>query len=156
MKTSLLCVLASFAVVACGPEQGPTGSEGPRGPPGKDGVGLITTISCSGTMPFNSTMSASIIYNAYKFADGSLMTTCDVDISSVSGTGVYLWKATQQGAKDASCLARLDADASPTRGFFTFNINDQALTNPIIISFYRDAGSPYDGLSWTGVCTKFQ
>lgn len=93
---------------ATGPEgpagpQGEAGPEGPQGPAGAAGVSLNDAtihVCLSPQWPDQ------IEHIIYEFPDGSMFTSCHISYGSYSGTSrLYLYRATDDGAVDAHCVA---------------------------------------------------
>lgn len=154
-----MLVMLSVAVAACGVDgkDGAAGLPGARGLPGLDGVGLSKSIHCNNLVLVDQGrgLTADIIYDYYQFADGSVMTTCNVSLGQIGVEGVSMYKKAQQGASTGSCLVRDDVDNS-SGGFWTFDLNSTTTPlGPKLTAAYTDFGGTYHGRSWVITCTVY-
>jgi hypothetical protein len=153
----LFVVLVALSMMACGPgepgpmgPQGPAGPAGPRGPKGDPGESgsLETTVFCSATI--NAGGTRLLYHRIYKYADGTVITQCEVDAGDVTTASTLIFKAGQTGAQDASCLLVRDIDSTPSFGYWGFSYNGSSSR-----ATYNDASSPYSGYAVTLTCTSF-
>lgn len=128
-------IILAVSLIACGlvPE------DGERGPPGKDGSGLIRVLACVGdstTIP-----KFSLVHEVDVFADGSVFAACTVAGGNFQVTGVTFFKHDMIGAPGGDCFAFGDLDTS-SRGYWTFVANPVTRTSRVT---YNDPGSSNDG-----------
>jgi hypothetical protein len=90
-KMVLVAILAALS--ACGGAPGPAGAQGPAG---KDGMSEVADFYCSNT-------SAGLYQNVYTFTDGSVMATCNANVSSGGYSGTSLYRSSQSGASTGAC-----------------------------------------------------
>lgn len=165
MKKYLL-LLAVLSLSACQPEEGPAGppgpagprgeqgAPGPQGPAGEDGVGLVGGVHCDSLNNAVGAYRISFFYDRYLFADGSVMTSCDIVDGATSYSGESLFRAQAVGAATGQCLVTYDVDSGAGTGGFW------ALTHPAgdqlaVSARYTDATSASHGRVIPLTCSRF-
>ena len=95
--------LASLIVSlsACGPgpagPQGAPGKDGTNGTNGKDGMGLTKKEHCYALS------GGAFTHEIYTFADGSIMSTCEISSGDFTVSSVRMWKAGTNGSETGFC-----------------------------------------------------
>lgn len=165
MRTCLL--LAMLSLVACQPEEGPVGPPGPagpqgpkgdtgeQGPAGASGVGLVSGVHCDmAEDAIINGRSIYFIYDEYTFADGSVMTSCDLFDRYASYSGTALYKRGSNGATHGTCIVSYELDSGTgTGGFWTVEHTAGAQTD--VFARYTDSGSQYNNRLLGLRCTRF-
>lgn len=159
LPSLLLC----FSLLACGGMEGPpgpvgpqgqTGSQGPVGPTGpkgdagEDGSGLVSFYTCTGSAVVGS-LQRNFDAARYDFADGSVLTSCDIRDSSREYSEIYLYKSTHVGAVTGACLIVYDVDTASS-GYWTLSVS----TTGVATARYSDPGSAWEGTTVSLTCTK--
>lgn len=152
-----VCILALFAVACVGPP-GPPGEEGPRGtvgspgnngapgPAGPPGSGLVMTVGCSGQATIG-TGTFLLRHESYRFADGSVLATCEVGGANLTIKGVNMWATGTTGATVGGCLVGVDVDTA-SYGFFSMELASNAAST----ATYRDQSSTNNGRTFPLTC----
>lgn len=135
-RVFLVCAL--FAVTACG-------VEGPAGPPGESGVGLVETFNCTGAASLGNAH-LNFDYDRYTFADGSVLLNCAIRDAASIYSNNFLFKDDQVGATNGNCAVVYDVDAA-TSGYWTFES-----PNNVATATYSDSGSPFNGTRISLTC----
>lgn len=145
--TRITLSLFLCCALACGPDgsgtvgprgpvgpAGPQGDAGPAGPAGVPGVGLTEAWSCSGTAaPIGSQR---LSHAVWKFADGTVMTACEVWDTASAAQSTNVWRRGNIESFDAGCFVASDIDA-PSFGYWEFSGFDSSYSN----AFYKDPSS---------------
>lgn len=156
MKRFLLPFLA-LSIVACAGPEGPPGSTGPMGPPGptgaagEPGVTLTATYLCTSPLTTVGNYSIATTYLRYEFADGMVLTECEISNAGATFSATRVYKQGTVGAKDGSCLLTFDVDAD-TGGYWVFTLPSGGTSG---VARYNDPGSPSNTRALTASCSKF-
>lgn len=120
------------------------GADGKNGENGTSGISLSSTLSCTKIVS-----SRSFAYKSATFSTGDVWATCSISDSLSEYSASVLYKASQNGAEDGSCLLTYDLDTG-TSGFWEFT------SSPSKQAVYSDSGSANDGTTVSfsaGDCT---
>lgn len=142
----LLAVLLGGCEGPPGPE-GEAGPVGPRGPAGATGAALSEVRACRS--PVTSVGNAAGVefgYEFYKFTDGSVMASCEVNDGAASYSTMAMYKASMNGAHSGLCTLVYDVDTS-SAGFWKFT-----LSGDYAHAEYVDSGSPNNGRIISTLC----
>lgn len=152
--TLLLCLLLS----ACGTEgpmgpagpQGPKGEPGIQGPPGTNGSGLVNYTVCVGVRTLVGNYAVLPRHSVYRFADGSVLTTCSIDDSVSEYSGTTMYRADQVGSQTGGCFVTYDVGTSRSAGFWQFALSGAGGT-----AAYTDSGDLANGIRLSLPCTNY-
>lgn len=108
MKQTVMMLVAVSFLTACGGTEGPPGPQGEKGDTGAvgatgpagggaGGMNSATTYTC--------TDGQGAYHDIWKFPDGSVITSCEVDWNTDGVTsGFMIYKSAQNGAATATCI----------------------------------------------------
>lgn len=148
-------VILCSILAACGPgEPGPMGPQGPQGPQGPvgtpgangtPGITLTSVLGCAGTVTVGM-FTVNLLHDAYRFSDGSVMTTCEVWYPDFAAHGLDFWQPGTNGAAASGCTVFADVDGG-SYGRWTMSI-----TGSQSRAQYLDTSSSQNGRSFTLPC----
>lgn len=136
-----LLILVTMLVVACGPKEEPE-------PPG---LPHATAYVCDGFASTGGGFGLNITHLVYVFADGSVMTTCEISGGIDSNSAFRLFRAEDSGAALAMCTVTWDMDAS-SGGYWTFQTNTTRSTST---ARYTDPNSADNGKTFPVDCKMY-
>ena len=147
---SLLAVSAlCLSTTAC---EGPIGPAGPAGPVGQPGSGLKQQFICDGFADLvGDGRGFGLQHNIYRFHDGSVMTTCEVDGGMDQSSSTRLYKGDQNGAAPAACYLTFDADTS-SAGYWEFRLSEEEMAS---LATYHDTASALNGRVFRAPCKAY-
>lgn len=134
---------------------GPQGDVGPQGPPGSGGPSTIlssaTICSGSGTLisPSGTFVTHLFSHGIYTYADGSVITVCDVRIGGGGVSSTVVYPPSNPEGQRAACSVVRDVD-SASFGTFTFNSPHPHATAAVQ---YTDTQSTQNGKAFSLSCS---
>lgn len=115
------------------------GPPGPQGPQGDAGSALVEVRPCmSRVVSVGNASRLTFGYTLHRYADGSVMATCEVDDYLRSYGSVSLHRASPPGAVLGVCRLGYDVDVE-SHGMWEFTANDG-----VAYAAYSDPSSPSD------------
>lgn len=121
---------------------GPAGPQGSQGPSGANGLGLTSTLACTGAYRSLTGFDWAVSHTIYRFADGSVLADCVVANGNMQSSGLQLWRAGTQGSVLGTCALYQEIRSDqPYFGFFVFEVAQPTTST----ATYHDPGSSENG-----------
>lgn len=137
----ILAVVALVGFVGCGGSPGATGAAGPQG---ATGTGLTITSSFSCTKSAGGYL---FTYEGVKYSTGDVWVECSAAGNSFQAGTTQVYRPSQSGAASYGCVFILDADATPSGGYWNFS------NTSVRQGVYNDSTSASNGFTVTFAST---
>jgi len=104
---------------------------------------LVETLTCSA--PITANQNTGFFMERADYADGSVVTHCEVTDPSAGYGSMSVYDGGQAGAETGACIIVYDSDGADSSGYWTFSAQKGASA---ATARYSDKGSGFDGLQY--------